>query len=65
VVKAFYGLRQIDDLRKKPSTGELIDWLRRLIAAGVPHDSVSRDLAFIGTVAQERDRLSSTCEDPP
>lgn len=33
-LKTFYGLREIDGLRKKPSTSELLDWIRALIAAG-------------------------------
>jgi MoxR-like ATPase len=53
VVKAFYKLRQLDDLRKKPSTSELIDWLRALIAAGVPKESIARDLPFAGTLLKK------------
>ena len=37
-LKTFYSLREIDDFRKKPSTSELIDWIRALIAGGVPHE---------------------------
>jgi len=50
VVRAFYDLRKIDDLRKKPSTSELIDWLRALIAAGIPGEAVANGLPFVGTL---------------
>ncbi len=53
VVKAFYKLRQIDDLRKKPSTSELIDWLKALIAAGIPKENIARDLPFTGTLLKK------------
>jgi MoxR-like ATPase len=53
VVKAFYNLRQIDDIRKKPSTSELIDWLRALTAAGVSYQSIARDLPFVGTLLKK------------
>ena len=31
-MKVFYGIRQVRGLRKRPSTSELLDWLRLLIA---------------------------------
>jgi MoxR-like ATPase len=50
VLEAFYALRNIDDLRKKPSTSELIDWLRALNAAGLTSDEMVRELPFLGSL---------------
>jgi len=52
-LKTFYSLREIDDFRKKPSTSELIDWIRALISGGVPHDSISKEIPFIGTLLKK------------
>jgi len=52
-LKAFYKLREIDDFRKKPSTSELIDWIRALIAGGIPHDKVSSEIPFVGTLLKK------------
>jgi MoxR-like ATPase len=52
-LKAFYSLREIDDFRKKPSTSELIDWIRALIAGGIPHQEVSRRIPFVGTLLKK------------
>ena len=52
-LKTFYKLREIDDFRKKPSTSELIDWIRALIAGGVPHDKVSSEVPFVGTLLKK------------
>jgi MoxR-like ATPase len=52
-LKAFYALREIDDFRKKPSTSELIDWIRALIAGGIPHENVSKQMPFIGTLLKK------------
>jgi len=52
-LKTFYKLREIDDFRKKPSTSELIDWLRALIAGGIPSDKISREIPFIGTLLKK------------
>jgi MoxR-like ATPase len=52
-LKAFYSLREIDDFRKKPSTSELIDWIRALIAGGIPHENVAKQMPFIGTLLKK------------
>jgi MoxR-like ATPase len=52
-LKAFYSLREIDDFRKKPSTSELIDWIRALIAGGIPHKEVSKQIPFVGTLLKK------------
>lgn len=52
-LKAFYSLREVDDFRKKPSTSELIDWIRALIAGGIPHENVSKQVPFIGTLLKK------------
>jgi MoxR-like ATPase len=52
-LKAFYKLREIDDFRKKPSTSELIDWIRALMAGGIPHDKVSSEIPFVGTLLKK------------
>ena len=34
----FFGVRKIPGLKKKPSTSELIDWLKLLMADDIPED---------------------------
>lgn len=52
-LKTFYKLREFDDFRKKPSTSELIDWIHALIAGGIPHDKVSSEIPFVGTLLKK------------
>lgn len=52
-LKTFYKLREIEDFRKKPSTSELIDWIQALIAGSVPHESISEEIPFIGTLLKK------------
>ncbi|MDR0934010.1 MAG: MoxR family ATPase [Burkholderiaceae bacterium] len=40
-LEVFYDLRQINGFKKKPSTSELIDWLKLLRAEGVAPDSLA------------------------
>jgi len=52
-LKAFYKLRAIDDFRKKPSTSELIDWIHALTVGGIPHDKISSEIPFVGTLLKK------------
>ena len=52
-LKTFYKLREFDDFRKKPSTSELIDWIRALMAGGIPHDKISSEIPFVGTLLKK------------
>jgi MoxR-like ATPase len=49
-LKKFYRLRRIEELKKKPSTSELLDWIQALIAGGVSHRELKSDLIFVGTL---------------
>jgi len=49
----FYELRQIDALRKKPSTSELIDWLQALVASGVTAEQLEAKLPFLGVLMKK------------
>ncbi|MFH0769575.1 MAG: MoxR family ATPase [Chloroflexota bacterium] len=52
-MKTFYSLRNIDTLRKKPSTSELIDWIQALAAGGIPHENISKEIPFAGTLLKK------------
>jgi len=49
-LEAFYLLRAIDGVQKRPSTSELIDWIQALVVAGVPAERVIKDFPFLGVV---------------
>lgn len=52
-INTFYGLRQIDVFRKKPSTSELIDWLRALMAGNTSPDKISSEIPYMGTLLKK------------
>jgi len=52
-IGAFYRLREVEGFRKKPSTSELIDWLRALIVGGATIDGTPDELPFIGTLLKK------------
>ena len=40
---AFYRVREMPNLRKKPSTSELLDWIKLLLAEDIPPDALRAD----------------------
>jgi MoxR-like ATPase len=52
-MRSFYSLRGIDEFRKKPSTSELIDWIRALIAGSIPQERLSKELPFAGALLKK------------
>lgn len=56
---AFYWLRQLPDVEKKPSTSELVDWLRALVAGGVEADRVVKEIPFAGVLLKKDKDLTT------
>jgi len=50
VLLRFYWLRDLPDIRKRPSTSELIDWIAALQRGGFSPDSITEDLPFLGVL---------------
>ncbi len=53
VLIKFYWLREQNELRKKPSTSELIDWISALLRAGVTRDKLEAHIPFIGALLKK------------
>jgi MoxR-like ATPase len=55
-IAAFYALRDVPGLRKKPSTSELLDWIAALKRSGVDTAKLGLQVPFLGTlIKNERD----------
>ena len=50
VLIKFYWLRGQPDLRKKPSTSELIDWIAALLRSGISEDQLENHIPFLGSL---------------
>ena len=49
-IKKFYWIREVDGLRKKPSTSELLDWIKALALGGISVDKITAEIPFLGTL---------------
>jgi len=52
-LKAFYWIRDISGLQKKPSTSELLDWVQALAIGGIKPQRICRDLPFLGVLIKK------------
>jgi MoxR-like ATPase len=50
VLIKFYWLREQNELRKKPSTSELIDWIAALLRSGMTTKQVEEHIPFLGAL---------------
>lgn len=58
-MEAFYDIRSMRDIRKKPSTSELIDWLNALQISGVSADEIREKLPFVGVIVKKDEDLET------
>jgi MoxR-like ATPase len=52
-VVAFYELRTVPRIRKRPSTSELVDWISVLMQSGVGKERLVRELPFLGVLLKK------------
>ena len=52
-IQAFYWLRSVRGLEKRPSTSELIDWVRALVLGGIDPDRITGELPFLGVLLKK------------
>ena len=61
-IRAFYELREIVQLRKRPSTSELIDWLAVLHRAGIDAGRLTREVPMLGTLLKKETDVQTVNE---
>lgn len=59
-LKAFYWLRSINGLQKKPSTSELLDWVQALTVGGIAPDRISTEIPFLGALLKKNQDFEVT-----
>jgi MoxR-like ATPase len=61
-LKAFYSLRELQGLRKRPSTSELIDWIAVLRRAGIASVELEAGMPFLGALLKREQDLLAFAE---
>jgi MoxR-like ATPase len=61
-MEAFYDLREMRDLQKKPSTSELLDWLQALMISGVPVEKIREEMPYLGVLLKKNQDMETMTE---
>jgi MoxR-like ATPase len=58
IVARFYFIRQKHELKKRPSTSELLDWIQAILAGGISEQELNKRLPFLGVLLKTEDDVS-------
>lgn len=59
VTAAFYYVRSLRDIQKKPSTSEIIDWIQALTISGIPVDRITKEIPFAGVILKKNEDIEA------
>ena len=59
VLEAFYRIRSLPQIKKKPSTSEIIDWIQALIHGGYDPDRVVAEVPYLGVLLKKNEDIDT------
>ena len=59
VLLRFYWLRDLPEIRKRPSTSELIDWIAALQRGGLTAKAIEKELPFLGVLLKRENDIET------
>lgn len=59
VLEAFYRIRQLPQVKKKPSTSEIIDWIQALVHGGVDPSRVVKEVPYLGVLLKKNEDMDA------
>lgn len=61
-MEAFYWIRDMKEIQKKPSTSELLDWLQALMISGISADRIRSEIPFAGVLLKKNQDIDTMYE---
>lgn len=61
-METFYDIRKMNDLQKKPSTSELLDWLQALMISGIEVEKIKEEIPFVGVLLKKNQDIDMMFE---
>ncbi len=61
-MEAFYKIRGMRDIQKKPSTSELLDWLQALMLSGVEVEKITKEIPYVGVLLKKNQDIDTMYE---
>ena len=59
VLEAFYKIRTLPQIKKKPSTSEILDWIQALVHAGVDPERVVKEVPYLGVLLKKNEDIDA------
>ena len=59
VTAAFYYVRSLKEIQKKPSTSEIIDWIQALTLSGIPTERITKEIPFAGVILKKNEDIDA------
>ena len=57
VLEAFYKIRNLPQIKKKPSTSEIIDWIQALQHGGVDVGRIVKEVPYLGVLLKKNEDI--------
>ncbi len=57
VLEAFYKIRNLPQIKKKPSTSEIIDWIQALQHGGVDASRIGKEVPYLGVLLKKNEDI--------
>lgn len=61
-MEAFYWIRDMKEIQKKPSTSELLDWLQALMLSGISIDRIKAEIPYAGVLLKKNQDIDAMYE---
>lgn len=61
-MEAFYWIREMKEIQKKPSTSELLDWLQALMLSGISIDKIKEQIPYAGVLLKKNQDIDAMYE---
>ena len=61
-LEAFYGIRELHQIQKKPSTSELLDWIQALRISGIDTKHITEAIPFLGVLLKKNQDIETLKE---
>jgi len=61
-MEAFYKIREMKDIQKKPSTSELLDWLQALMLSGIAVEKIVAEIPYAGVLLKKNQDIDTMYE---
>ncbi|MDD4564532.1 MAG: MoxR family ATPase [Eubacteriales bacterium] len=61
-MEAFYWIRDLKEIQKKPSTSELLDWLQALMISGVSIGKIKEEIPYAGVLLKKNQDIDTMYE---